>query len=211
MSVIIDQISQLRILPAVILDKVEQARPLADAMKAGGLPCLEITFRTDAAEGAIRSLRDDKSLLLGAGTVLTLDQAKRAVDAGSSFMVTPGFNPKIVQFAVDNKMPIVPGASNPSDIERALEFGLTAVKFFPAESFGGVKTLKAFNGPYPMMRYVPTGGVNAANLKSYLEFKPVLACGGSWMVAPELIRNQNYAEITRLCREAVDAAANVIR
>ncbi len=211
MSSIIDQIQQLRILPAVILDKVEQAKPLAEAMRAGGLPCLEITFRTEAAEGAIKALQDDKELLIGAGTVLTLDQAKRALDAGSRFVVTPGFNPKIVQYCQDHKVPIVPGASNPTDIEMALEYGLTAVKFFPAESFGGVKTLKAFNGPYPMMRYVPTGGVNISNLKSYLEFKPVLACGGSWMVAPELIRAQNYTEITRLCREAIEAAASVGR
>ncbi|HBR01097.1 MAG TPA: 2-dehydro-3-deoxyphosphogluconate aldolase [Ruminiclostridium sp.] len=205
MSDVLNQIFELGIVPVVKIDDAKDAVPLAQALIKGGLPVAEITFRTDAAEEAIRNITAElPDILVGAGTVLSVDQAKRAVKAGAEFIVSPGFNPKVVEYCVNEQIPITPGCSDPSDIEMALEFGLKVVKFFPAEASGGLKTLKAISAPYSMVRFIPTGGINENNLNEYLSFKKILACGGSWMVKDELIKNQRFDEIARLTREAVN-------
>ena len=205
MNEILKKIGELGIVPVVKIDKAADAVPLAKALIDGGLPIAEITFRTDAAEEAIGNIsKAFPEMLVGAGTVLTVDQAKRAVKAGAKFMVSPGFNPVVVEYCVKNNIPITPGCSNPSDIEMALGFGIEVVKFFPAESFGGLNTLKAMSGPYGNVKFIPTGGIDSKNINDYISFNKVLACGGSWMVKDELIKNGNFAEITRLTREAIN-------
>jgi len=204
MNKILHEIGKIGIVPVIKIDDAKDAVPLGKALLEGGLPLAEITFRTDAAEEAIRKITTElPDILVGAGTVLSVDQAKRAVDAGAKFIVSPGFNPSVVKYCADNDIPITPGCSSPTDIEMAIGFGLEVVKFFPAESLGGINTLKAISAPYSMMKFIPTGGINASNLNQYLAFNKVLACGGSWMVKYELIKNGNFEEITRLAREAV--------
>jgi 2-dehydro-3-deoxyphosphogluconate aldolase/(4S)-4-hydroxy-2-oxoglutarate aldolase len=192
-----------RLVPVIAIEDAAEAIPLGRTLVENGLPIAEITFRTKAAGAAIRQLAKLDELMLGAGTVLSIDQAQEAFDAGAQFMVTPGFNPKVVKYCLKNSIPIVPGVCTPTEIEAALEFGLEILKFFPAESMGGVKTLKAFNGPYSGLKFVPTGGINSANVGDYLNLPNVLACGGSWMVNPKLIASKNYTEIARLTRAAV--------
>jgi 2-dehydro-3-deoxyphosphogluconate aldolase/(4S)-4-hydroxy-2-oxoglutarate aldolase len=201
---VLDQVGKLGIVPIISIDDAADASPLADALVAGGLPLLEITFRTDAAESAIRTLARRSDLLLGAGTVLNPDTAKRAVDAGARFLVTPGFNPKTVRWALDNGVPILPGTSTPTDLELAVDHGVTVVKFFPAEALGGVKTLKVLAGPFGMMRFVPTGGITAEAMGSYLAFPKVLAVGGSWMASKDLLAAKKFGDVTALARQALE-------
>lgn len=201
-----EEIGKLRLVPVVALDAAEDAAPLADALCEGGLPCAEITLRTEAALDAIRKLSSRADFLLGAGTVHGVEQAQAAVDAGARFVVTPGFNPRTVTWCLENHVPIFPGIATPTDLELALEHGLDVVKFFPAETLGGVNTLRAFSGPYGGIRFMPTGGVSATNLPDYLKLPCVLACGGSWMVRPELIRDGRFDEVCRLTAEAVKLA-----
>ena len=182
MSDVLDRIGAVRLVPVVVIEDAEDALPLGEALMEGGLPCAEVTFRTEAAAEAICKLSTIEGLLLGAGTVLTVDQAKAAVDSGAEFIVTPGFNPEVVGYCVDNNIPITPGICTPTGIEAAMGFGLTTVKFFPAEAFGGLNTLKAISAPYGAIEFVPTGGINATNVLDYLAFPQVLACGGSWRV-----------------------------
>ena len=203
MNAIFENLSQLRVVPVVTIRDAEDAAPLADALIQGGLPCAEIAFRTSAAVEALRSMAGRTSLLLGAGTILNVDQVKEAVDAGARFIVSPGFNSKIVGYCVDNDIPVMPGTSTPTDIEMALDFDLEVVKFFPAEAFGGLKTLKAISAPYRMMKFMPTGGIDVNNLLGYLNFPPVLACGGSWLVNASLIEKKDFNTIEHLTREAV--------
>jgi 2-dehydro-3-deoxyphosphogluconate aldolase/(4S)-4-hydroxy-2-oxoglutarate aldolase len=180
---------------------------LGKALIAGDIPVAEVTFRTDAAEESIKKLSAElPDLFVGAGTVTTIDQVKRAVRAGAKFIVSPGFNPSVVKYCVDNGIPVTPGVNSPSQIEQGLELGLSVLKFFPAEQSGGIEMLKAFAGPYGSVKYIPTGGVNAKNMADYLSFGKVWAIGGSWMVKPELISAGKYDEVTRLCREAVMAS-----
>ena len=208
MDVIIESLGETGIVPVIKIDNAVDAVPLAKAIEAGGIPCVEITFRTAAAEDAIRRIAGElPGTLVGAGTVLTVEQLDRALDAGARFIVTPGFNPRVVAHAVKQGAPIIPGCSTPTDIEQALEFGLDAVKFFPAEQSGGLEYLKAVAAPYSQARFVPTGGIGAANLAKYLSFAPVLACGGSWMAKEDLIKARNFAGVTALCAEAVRIAA----
>lgn len=195
-----------RIIPVVAIHEAKSAEALMEALIAGGLNCVEITFRTDAALDAIKAVGKRDEVILGAGTVLKPEQASAAVENGACFIVSPGFNPKVVKFCIDHRIPVVPGVSNPTDIEMALDFGLELVKFFPAEAFGGVKTLKAISGPYRMMRFIPTGGIGPKNLIEYLSLPQVPACGGSWMVTPELIQKKDFEQITRLTKEAVQLA-----
>lgn len=205
MNGILEQIGKLGIVPVVKIDNASDAVSLGKALIEGGLPLAEITFRTAAAPEAISNIsKAYPEMLVGAGTVLSVDQAKKAVESGSKFIVSPGFNPAVVEYCVKNNIPITPGCSNPSDIEMALGFGLEVVKFFPAEAFGGLNTLKAMSAPYGMMKFIPTGGIDAKNLNDYLAFPKVLACGGSWMVKDELIKAGNFAEIAKLTREAVN-------
>lgn len=204
MNDVLKTIGDLGIVPVVKIDNAKDALPLGKALLKGGLPVAEITFRTAAAEEAISNLTKDlPEILVGAGTVLTVDQVKRAIGAGAKFIVSPGFNPTVVKYCVDNDIPITPGCSNPTDIEMALDYGLEVVKFFPAEAFGGLAALKSISAPYGMIKYIPTGGINAGNVNQYLSFNKVLACGGSWMVKGELITEGNFDEIVRLTREAV--------
>ena len=208
MNEALNKISNLKIVPVVVLEDAENAHPLAEALVAGGLPCAEVTFRTDAALESIKAMSKVPELLLGAGTVLTIDTVKAAMDAGASFIVSPGFNPKVVGYCVENNIPITPGISNPTDIEMALEFGLEVVKFFPAEAMGGVKTLKAISAPYNKLKFMPTGGISASNIMDYLSLPFVIACGGSWMVKGDLINNKNFTEIKNLTAEAVSFVNN---
>ena len=204
----IDSLEKLRVIPVVALEDADKAEPLADALCAGGLPCAEITLRTETALESIRALSGRDDLLLGAGTVHGSEQAKAAVDAGARFIVTPGFNPKTVAWCLENEVPVFPGTSSPTDLEMALDFGLKIVKFFPAEAIGGVKTLKAFAGPYRTLRFIPTGGISPVNLADYLALPQVVACGGSWMVKQDLIDGEHFDEVTQLASEAVSLASN---
>ncbi|MBG85551.1 MAG: 2-dehydro-3-deoxyphosphogluconate aldolase [Verrucomicrobiales bacterium] len=204
----IDKLEQIKIVPVVAIDSAEKAEPLADALCAGGLPCAEVTMRTDAALDVIKVMSRRAELLLGVGTVHNPDQAQAAIDAGAKFVVSPGFNPRTVNWCVENKIPVFPGTSSPTDLEMALEHGLDVVKFFPAETIGGVKTLKAFSGPYGGMRFIPTGGIGPGNVKDYLALPCVLSCGGSWMVKPDLLKAGRFDEVQRLAVEAVALAAD---
>jgi 2-dehydro-3-deoxyphosphogluconate aldolase/(4S)-4-hydroxy-2-oxoglutarate aldolase len=206
---VLEQVGRLRIVPIISIDDASGASPLGDALLAGGLPLVEVTYRTEAADAAIRMLARQGDLLVGAGTVLNPDTAKRAVDAGAKFLVSPGFNPKTVRWALDHGIAIVPGTSTPTDLEMAVEHGVTVVKFFPAEALGGVKTLKVLAGPFGMMRFVPTGGIGAEQVDAYLAFSKVVAVGGSWMASKELLAAKRFDEVTRLTREAVARAAKV--
>ncbi len=203
MSDVISEMEKYRLVPVVVIENADDAEPLAKALMDGGLPCAEVTFRTASAADAIGRLSSIEGLLLGAGTVLSVDQVKKAVYAGARFIVSPGFNPKVVGYCVENGIPVVPGVCTPTEIEAAMEFGLKVLKFFPAEACGGVDTLKAISAPYSMVKFVPTGGIGPANVMNYLRFSKVLACGGSWMVKKETISAKKFEDITRLTREAV--------
>jgi len=203
MSEIVKQIEELKVVPVVAIQNLDDAERLADALTAGGIACAEITLRTEAGLPAIELLAKRSDFLVGAGTVHNADQAAAVIDAGAKFVVAPGFNPKTVTKCIDKNVPIFPGTSSPTDLEMAMEFGLDIVKFFPAEAMGGVKTLKAFHGPYHTIRFMPTGGVSMANLKDYLSLPYVIGCGGSWMAKGDLIAAGRFDEITRLAKETV--------
>jgi Entner-Doudoroff aldolase len=204
MNPIVEEIGKIGIVPVIALDDAKDAKPLAEALIRGGLPCAEVTFRTEAAEESIRIMAEEfPDMLVGAGTVLTKEQVDRAVNAGAKFIVSPGLNPKTVAYCQEKNVPILPGTSNPSDVEAAIELGLEVVKFFPAEQAGGLNMIKAMSAPYTKMKFMPTGGVNANNLKDYLDFKKIIACGGSWMVKKELVAQGKFDEIEALTREAV--------
>lgn len=201
---VIDEIYKIGIVPVIALDDAKDAEPLAKALCAGGLPCAEITFRTAAAEESIRIMAEKfPEMLVGAGTVLTTEQVDRAVGAGAKFIVSPGLNPTVVKYCVDKNIPIVPGTANPSDVEAALSFGLDVVKFFPAEQAGGINYIKAIAAPYTKVRFMPTGGINADNLKDYLDFPKIVACGGTWMCKKDLITAGKFDEIEAMTRQAV--------
>ncbi len=194
------------LVPVIKLDDAEKAIPLADALRRGGLPIAEVTFRTTAAVEAIsRITATFPEMLVGAGTVLTPAQADEAVAAGAQFIVSPGLNPRVVRHCVEKKIPIFPGCATPSDLEAAIEFGLSAVKFFPAEASGGVKAIRAMSAPYPQLRFLPTGGINEQNLVEYLACPNVIACGGSFMVKDTLIAAEAFDTITGLTHRAVSA------
>lgn len=210
MHEILERINQIGIVPVVVLEDAKDALPLAEALCAGGLPCAEVTFRTDAAEESIRIMaREFPEMLVGAGTVLTTEQADRAAVAGAKFLVSPGLNPRIVKYCVEKGLLITPGCSNPSDIEQALENGLEVVKFFPAEPAGGLKMIKAMAAPYVGVKFMPTGGINAENVRDYLSYDRVLACGGSWMVKDSLIKDGDFDKITALAKEAAGIVKEV--
>lgn len=212
MNEILEKISKIKIVPVVALDRAEDALPLGEALVKGGIPCAEVTFRTAAAEEAIRLMsKEFPDMLIGAGTVLKTEQVDRAVAAGAKFIVAPGLNPKTVGYCVERNIPIVPGCANPSDIEAALEFDLEVVKFFPAEALGGLKLIKAMAAPYGNVKFMPTGGINADNICTYLEFNKVIACGGSWMVDKKLVAAGRFDEIERLCREAVEKVSAIAK
>ena len=205
MNEILGQIQDMGIVPVVKIDDPAKAVPLARALKAGGLPSAEITFRTAGAKEAIENInRELPDILIGAGTVLTTEQVDRAVTSGAKYIVSPGLNPSVVAYCLKKGIPIIPGCSNPSDMELAIEAGLEVVKFFPAEESGGLNYIKAVSAPFPMLKFIPTGGINADNLNTYLSFDRILACGGSWMVKADLINEGRFDEISRLTKEAIN-------
>jgi 2-dehydro-3-deoxyphosphogluconate aldolase/(4S)-4-hydroxy-2-oxoglutarate aldolase len=203
MKQICDQLELHRLVPVIALDDVSHADPLAEALVAGGLPVAEVTFRTPAALQVIEQMAKRGDVLVGAGTVLSIEQVNQAQAAGASFLVSPGFNPKVVSHAVSIGMPIFPGVCTPTEIEQALEHEIEVVKFFPAEAFGGLATIKALAGPYRTLRFLPTGGIGPQNVRDYLAFDRVVACGGSWMVSPSLYANGNFEPVRKAIGEAV--------
>ena len=205
MDKVLEQIQEIGIVPVVVLNDAKDAEPLAKALCDGGLACAEVTFRTAAAEESIRIMSEKfPDMLVGAGTVLTTEQVDRAAAAGAKFIVSPGLNPRIVKYCVDKGILITPGCANPSDIEQALEQGLAVVKFFPAEAAGGLKVIKAMAAPYVGVKFMPTGGINQNNVREYLAYDRILACGGSWMVKSDLVDAGKFDEIEKLARECVD-------
>ena len=205
MDKVLEQIQEIGIVPVVVLNDAKDAEPLAKALCDGGLACAEVTFRTAAAEESIRIMSEKfPDMLVGAGTVLTTEQVDRAVAAGAKFIVSPGLNARIVKYCVDKGILITPGCANPSDIEQALEQGLEVVKFFPAEAAGGLKMIKAMAAPYVGVKFMPTGGINQNNVREYLAYDRILACGGSWMVKSDLVDAGKFDEIEKLARECVD-------
>jgi len=191
------------VVPVVVLDDVKDAVPLANAMKNGGIPFAEVTLRTEAGLASIEAIASmDSDVTAGAGSVMTLDNCKDAVSAGAKFIVSPGFNPKVVEYCVARDIPVLPGCVTPTEIIAAMEFGLDVVKFFPANVYGGLGAMKALNGPFPKLKFIPTGGVNAANLAEYLSAPYIQAVGGSWICTKADVAAGNFEKITALCQEA---------
>ena len=210
MSTVIEKISAFGIIPVVVLEDAKDAAPLAKALVEGGLPCAEVTFRTDTAEESIKIMTSEyPDMFVGAGTVLTIEQVDRAVAAGAKFIVSPGFDPEIVDYCLSKEISVFPGCITPSEVVQAVKRGLKAVKFFPAEQFGGVAAIKAIAAPYVGIKFMPTGGINAKNLESYLSCDKIVACGGSWMVKGDLIKEGKFNEIKAMTEEAVKLAAEI--
>ena len=204
MNEVLEKISKIGIVPVVVLDDAKDAEPLAEALIKGGLPCAEVTFRTAAAEESIRIMAQKvPEMLVGAGTVLTTEQVDRAVAAGASLIVSPGFDPEIVDYCISKNIEVVPGIVTPSELAQAVKRGLTRVKFFPAEAAGGLKMIKAMCAAYTTVRIMPTGGINAKNISEYLECDKIFCCGGSWMVKGDLIKAGEFDKIKDMTAEAV--------
>ncbi|MGG4662162.1 bifunctional 4-hydroxy-2-oxoglutarate aldolase/2-dehydro-3-deoxy-phosphogluconate aldolase [Providencia vermicola] len=202
MNQLIERIKKLNVVPVITINHAEHGAPLAKALVENGLPCAEVTFRTPAAVQAIKNMRAAyPELLIAAGTVLTTEQVDQAIDAGVDFIVSPGFNPKIVAYCQQKKVIIIPGVNSPSLVEQALEFNLTTLKFFPAEASGGVAMLKALSAVYPV-KFMPTGGIGVKNIKEYTALPSVLVCGGSWMVPNDLIDKEDWQALGKLIAEA---------
>ena len=200
----LEKLSLAGLVPVIAVNDADDAVPLCKALSDGGLPVAEITFRTAAAEEAIRRVHEAMpDVLLCAGTVLTTEQVDRAVNAGAAAIVSPGLSPDVVKYCVEKGIPVCPGTANPSDVQIAIQYGLKAVKLFPAEAVGGLKLIKSMAPVYPDMKFMPTGGVNEKNLLDYLAFDKIIACGGSWMVDKEAVATKNFAKITELTRSAV--------
>jgi 2-dehydro-3-deoxyphosphogluconate aldolase/(4S)-4-hydroxy-2-oxoglutarate aldolase len=209
-SAILQQMRDFGVVPVVAIAKAEDATHLGQALLDGGLPCAEITFRTAAAEEAIKRIASElPEILVGAGTVLNIEQAERAVSAGARFIVSPGFDAKVVSWCLEQGVVVTPGVATPTEINMALNHGLSILKFFPAEALGGVKTLKAISAPYVNVKFIPTGGVNLENLAEYLRVPSVHACGGSWLVKRNLIDAGDFDEITRRVKEALEVVHQV--
>lgn len=210
MSEVLNKLHELGIVPVVVIDDAKDAVPLAQALIDGGLPCAEVTFRTAAAADAIKAIADSfPQMLVGAGTVLTCEQVDRAVASGAKFIVSPGTNPRVVKYCVEKNIPITPGTCNPSDVEQALECGVKIVKFFPAEPAGGLKYIKAIAAPYVDVKFMPTGGINQNNVRDYLAYDRIWACGGSWMVKGDLIKAGEFEKIKELTAQAVQIVKEV--
>ncbi|MCI8557872.1 MAG: bifunctional 4-hydroxy-2-oxoglutarate aldolase/2-dehydro-3-deoxy-phosphogluconate aldolase [Lachnospiraceae bacterium] len=205
-----EQLQKFGVVPVVVLNNAKDALLLAKALIEGGLPCAEVTFRTEAAEESIRQMAEKyPEMLVGAGTVLTIEQVDRAVNAGAKFIVSPGFDPEIVDYCLSREIPIFPGCVTPSEVAQAVKRGLKVVKFFPAEQYGGVSAIKALAAPYTMVRFMPTGGVSLKNLKDYLSCDKIIACGGSWMVKGDLIEAGEFDKIREMTKEAVTLAEEI--
>ena len=211
MGSVLEELAGYGVVPVVVLNRAEDARPLAEALCRGGLKCAEVTFRTDAAEESIKIMSESfPEMLVGAGTVLTTEQVDRAVAAGAKFIVSPGFDPEVVDYCIDKNIPVVPGTITPSEVAQGVKRGLKLLKFFPAEQAGGLAMIKAMAAPYTMVRFMPTGGINAGNLPDYLACDKIAACGGSWMVKASLVDNKEYDRIEEMTREAVRIVKSII-
>lgn len=207
---ILKQIAELKVMPVIKLDRSEDASPLAEALCAGNLPAAEITFRTDAAADSIEIMASRfPQMLVGAGTICTTEQAQRAIDAGAKFLVSAGFSPKVVEYALSHNIPIFPGVCTPTEVMMLMEYNLPVAKFFPASQYGGLNTIKALSAPFPQLKFMPTGGISAANIREYLDFPKVIACGGSWMVKSDLINAGDFDTIRQLSQQAVDLVADL--
>lgn len=203
MKDIIERFEKIGVVPVVVLEDVKDAVPLATSLVEGGLPCAEVTFRTEAAEESIRLMTEQfPEMLVGAGTVLTVEQVDAAVGAGAKFIVSPGFDAEIVDYCLKNQIPVFPGCISPSEVAQAVKRGLKVVKFFPAEPAGGISMIKAMAAPYTGLKFMPTGGINAKNLGEYLSSDKIVCCGGSWMVKGELVKNGEFNKIRQLTEEA---------
>ncbi len=201
---ICSKLEELGVVPVVVLDDAKDALPLAKALVEGGLPCAEVTFRTTAAEESIKIMKENyPEMVLAAGTVLTTEQVDRAVAAGATLIVSPGFDPEIVDYCISKNIPVCPGLVTPSEMAQAVKRGLTNVKFFPAEAAGGLKMITAMTAAYTSVRVMPTGGINAKNIGDYLKSKKIFCCGGSWMVKGDLIKAGKFDEIKAMTEEAV--------
>ena len=210
MSEMLKTIEGFGVVPVVVLNDAKDAAPLAKALCEGGLPCAEVTFRTEAAEESIRIMATEfPEMVIGAGTVLTIDQVDRAVGAGAKFIVSPGFDPEIVDYCISKNIPVLPGCITPSEVTQAVKRGLEVVKFFPAEQFGGVATIKALAAPFTSVRFMPTGGISAKNLADYLGFKKIIARGGSWMVKGDMVAAGEFDKIKEMTAEAVQLVAEI--
>lgn len=211
MNAMNERISRSGVVPVIKLNHPERdAAPLSKALCAGGVPVAEVTFRAAGADKAIRIMRETcPEMLVGAGTVLTTEQVDRAMDAGAQFVVTPGFDAKLVAYCQEKELPIYPGCTTPTDYHAALKFGLEVLKFFPAEQSGGLAKIKAMSAPFPMFKVMPTGGISLKNLREYLSSPVVAACGGSYMVTADLIDGQKWDEITELCRKSMEIVKEV--
>ena len=203
MTDVLEAIGAVRLVPVIVIDEEENAYPLAQALKAGGLPCAEVTFRTDAAARAIKAMASDPDIILGAGTVLRPEQVDAALEAGARYIVTPGFSAEVVHACRASSVPVFPGVATATEMQMAFEVGIEVVKFFPAESLGGLSMLKALAAPFTMMRFIPTGGITVTQLSEYLAFPSVLAVGGSWIAPSKLIAAKRFDEITELTLKAV--------
>ena len=210
MTEMMKQLKKIGIIPVVVLNDVKDALPLAERLMKGGLPCAEVTFRTAAAEESIRQMaKAFPEMIVGAGTVLTTEQADRAIDAGSKFVVSPGFNPKVTEYVLKKGVPMTPGVCTPTEIEAAMSLGLDVLKFFPAEPSGGLGMIKAVCAAYVNLQIMPTGGINANNVRDYLKYDKIVACGGSWMVNGKLISEGKFDEIEKLVREAAEIVKEI--
>lgn len=210
MKNIYEQFQQMGVVPVVVLEDVKDALPLAKALVEGGLPCAEVTFRTETAAESIRQMAEAyPEMLVGAGTVLTTEQVDEAVAAGAKFIVSPGFDPEIVDYCIGKDISVLPGCATPSEVAQAVKRGLQVVKFFPAEQAGGIAMIKAMAAPYHTLKFMPTGGINQDNLKDYLSFDKILCCGGSWMVKENLIKAGAFDKICELTREAKKLADQI--
>ena len=207
---VLKKLGQHVLVPVITIENPDRAPGLGAALMAGGLPVAEITFRTEGAADALSAMAAaEPDIIIGAGTILSIEQAERAVDAGAKYLISPGLNPTLVKWCQDHDIPITPGVCTPTEIETALGLGLSVLKFFPAGAFGGIKTLKAVSAPYRHVKFIPTGGISVDNLRDYLDLQCVHACGGSWMVPGDAINSGNFDQITTLTREAVDIAQSV--
>lgn len=203
MKTIEEIFAELKVVPVVVLDDAKDAEPLAKALVEGGLPCAEVTFRTEAAAESIRIMTEVyPDMLVGAGTVLTTEQVDNAIESGAKFIVSPGFDPEIVDYCIGKNIPVFPGCISPSEVAQAVKRGLKVVKFFPAEQSGGLAMIKAMAAPYHMLKFMPTGGINTENLKEYLACDKILCCGGSWMVKGDLVKAGAFDKIKELTAEA---------
>jgi 2-dehydro-3-deoxyphosphogluconate aldolase/(4S)-4-hydroxy-2-oxoglutarate aldolase len=201
---VLPALAQLRLVPVLTLDEPQHARPLLDSLIGGGLPCAEVTFRTPAAAAALRAMTTAGDALVGAGSVLRPEQVDTALAAGARFIVTPGLIPAVIRACAEQQVPLIPGVATATEICAALDAGLTTVKLFPAEPLGGVALINILRGPFPDVRFMPTGGIGPAQLPAYLACPAVAAVGGSWMASRDLVARQQFAEITRRTADAVN-------